>query len=116
MVLRVAAHLRHVLSGVESLRVVSEGVASHEDVDRAWMLTTGMPIGPFGMLDGIGLDVVRDVYLGHYHETGDESDAPPALILEKIERGELGTKTGRGFYSYLNPTFQTPGWLKGDGG
>ena len=45
----------------ESLNVVNEGIATHEDVDRAWMSVTKMPIGPFGLMDNIGLDVVRDV-------------------------------------------------------
>jgi len=47
-------------------------------------------------------------------ESGNASDAPPQLLLDKIERGEFGFKTGKGFYSYPNPSFQTPGWLKGD--
>src|SRR4030095_3838467 len=45
----------------ECLHLVDEGVASHEDVDRAWMILTGMPTGPFGLMDMIGLDVVRDI-------------------------------------------------------
>jgi len=47
-------------------------------------------------------------------ESGNASDAPPQLLLDKIERGEFGFKTGKGFYSYPNPSFQTPGWLKGN--
>ena len=44
---------------------------------------------------------------------GDVSDAPPQLLLDKIARGELGLKTGKSFYSYPHPAFQTPSWLKG---
>jgi 3-hydroxybutyryl-CoA dehydrogenase len=98
----------------ETLHLVDDGVASHEDVDRAWMHFTKMPIGPFGAMDMIGLDVVRDIEMVYYRESGDASDAPPQLLLDKIARGELGLKTGKGFYSYPNPAFQTPGWLKGD--
>ena len=98
----------------ECLHLVDKGVASHEEVDRAWMIFTKLPIGPFGSMDFVGLDVVRDIEMIYYRESGDESDAPPKLLLDKIERGELGVKTGKGFYKYPNPAFQTPGWLKGD--
>ena len=100
----------------ECLRVVDSGVASHEDVDRAWMISAGMPIGPFGRMDVIGLDVVRDIELVYYDESGDPSDAPPRVLLEKIEQGELGVKTGVGFYTYPNPAYEDPSWLRGEDG
>jgi 3-hydroxybutyryl-CoA dehydrogenase len=96
----------------ECLRVVADGVASHEDVDRAWMILMGRAVGPFGMMDRVGLDVVRDIEMVYYGESGDESDAPPQFLLDKIERGELGVKTGKGFYNYPNPAFQDPVWLR----
>ena len=99
----------------ECLHLVDEGVASHEDVDRAWMIALGSPAGPFGLMDMVGLDVVRDIEMVYYGESGDESDAPPKLLLDKIAKGELGVKTGKGFYAYPNPAFQDPSWLKGDG-
>ncbi len=98
----------------ECLHLVDDGVASHEDVDRAWMIFLGTPFGPFGMMDRVGLDVVRDIEMVYYHESGDASDAPPKLLLDKIEKGELGMKTGKGFYTYPGPTFEAPGWLRGD--
>lgn len=98
----------------ECLHLVDDGVASYEDVDRAWMIAVGTPAGPFGLMDMVGLDVVRDIELVYYRESGDASDAPPQLLLDKIARGELGVKTGKGFYSYPQPAFQAPGWLKGD--
>jgi 3-hydroxybutyryl-CoA dehydrogenase len=97
----------------ETLHLVDDGVASFEDVDRAWMIALKNPIGPFGLMDMVGLDVVRDVEMVYYGESGDESDYPPRLLLDKIERGELGIKTGKGFYSYPNPRYQDPNWLKG---
>jgi 3-hydroxybutyryl-CoA dehydrogenase len=99
----------------ECLHLVDEGVATHEDVDRAWMIAFGARAGPFGMMDGVGLDVVRDIEMVYYRESGAESDAPPRLLLERIARGDLGVKTGKGFYSYPNPAYQAPGWLKGEG-
>jgi 3-hydroxybutyryl-CoA dehydrogenase len=96
----------------ECMRVVGSGVASHEDVDRAWMIFLGQPLGPFGMMDSIGLDVVRDIEMVYYRESGDESDAPPRVLLEKIEKGELGVKAGKGFYGYPKPAYQDPDFLK----
>jgi len=98
----------------ECLHLVDDGVASHEDVDRAWMIAIGGPAGPFGLMDMVGLDVVRDIEMVYYRESGDEKDVPPKLLLDKIARGELGIKTGRGFYTYPNPAFQAPGWLKAE--
>lgn len=95
----------------ETLHLVDEGVASHEDVDRAWMIIMKRPKGPFGVMDTVGLDVVRDIEMVYYRESGDESDAPPKLLLDKIEKGELGVKSGKGFYTYPNPAFEDPSWL-----
>jgi 3-hydroxybutyryl-CoA dehydrogenase len=97
----------------ETLHLVDEGVTSHEDVDRAWMIFTGMPMGPFALMDRIGLDVICDIENVYYRESGDERDAPPSLLTDKVERGELGRKAGKGFYTYPNPTYEEPGWLKG---
>lgn len=95
----------------ETLNLVDQGVASHEDVDRAWMIALGMPIGPFGLMDMVGLDVVLDVEFIYYNKSGDEKDVPPKLLVDKVEKGDLGQKTGKGFYSYPNPVFQGPSWL-----
>jgi 3-hydroxybutyryl-CoA dehydrogenase len=100
----------------ECLHLVDDGVASFEDVDRAWMIANGTAAGPFGLMDMVGLDVVRDIEMVYYRESGAASDAPPRLLLDKIERGELGVKTGNGFYRYPDPAFRRPGWLKGDEG
>jgi len=95
----------------ECLHVVDDGVASYQDVDRAWMIRMGTSVGPFGLMDMIGLDVVRDIELVYYAESGDESDAPPKLLLDKIEKGELGVKAGKGFYTYPNPEFRDSAWF-----
>jgi 3-hydroxybutyryl-CoA dehydrogenase len=97
----------------ECLHLVDEGVASFEDVDRAWMCLYGTEIGPFGMMDEVGLDVVRDIEMIYYGESGEDRDRPPGSLLEKIERGELGVKTGKGFYTYPDPAFRDPSWLFG---
>ena len=97
----------------ECLHLVDEGVSSFEDVDRAWMIVMEHPAGPFGIMDMIGLDVVKDIEMVYYEKSGDESDAPPKLLEDRIEKNELGVKTGKGFYTYPNPAFQDPSFIKG---
>ncbi len=97
----------------EVLHLVDAGVASYEDVDRAWMITMKTPAGPFGIMDRVGLDAILNVELVYYQESGDESDAPPKLLTDRVDKGDLGVKTGKGFYTYPNPVFQNPAWLKG---
>jgi 3-hydroxybutyryl-CoA dehydrogenase len=99
----------------ECLHLVDEGIASFEDVDRAWICLYGTEMGPFGMMDRVGLDVVRDIEMVYYEESDDERDRPPRVLLEKIERGELGVKKGKGFYSYPDPAFREPSWLRKKG-
>jgi 3-hydroxybutyryl-CoA dehydrogenase len=65
-------------------------------------------------MDLIGLDVVCDVEWVYSRESGDAADAPPPFLTEKVARGELGIKTGQGFYTYPHPAFQAPGWLQGE--
>jgi len=98
----------------ESLTVADEGVASFEDVDRAWMSLYDTDMGPFGLMDRVGLDVVRDIEMVYYRESGDPRDKPPGILLDRISRGELGVKTGKGFYTYPNPEYLVPGWLYGE--
>ena len=98
----------------EALKVVDSGVASHEDVDRTWMIQMDMSRGPCAMMDIVGLDVVADIEMVYYRQSGDESDAPPKVLLDMIEKGELGVKTGKGFYTYPNPSWQSPDFLTGD--
>ncbi|WP_295458854.1 3-hydroxyacyl-CoA dehydrogenase family protein [uncultured Thiodictyon sp.] len=97
----------------ECLQLVDSGVASAADVDRAWMIANHHRVGPFGLMDMVGLDVVRDIEMVYFQESGDQSDAPPRLLLEKIEKGQLGVKTGQGFYAYPNPAYNDPAWLRG---
>jgi 3-hydroxybutyryl-CoA dehydrogenase len=83
-----------------------------QDVDRAWMVFTGMKEGPFALMDKVGLDVVWDIEMVYYGDSKDPKDHPPGAFKEKIERGELGVKSGKGFYTYPNPAYLSPGFLK----
>lgn len=95
----------------EVLHLVAGGYLGPEEIDRAWMLDWGTPIGPCGLMDIVGLDVVRDIETVYHEASGDPSDRPPEFLERMIERGELGVKTGKGFYSYPSPAFEREGWL-----
>ena len=98
----------------ECLKLWSEGYIDPQDLDRAFMLEWGTACGPFGMMDKVGLDVVRDIEFSYYRESGDESDLPPRALEEMISAGRLGQKSGAGFYEYPDPAYERPGWLRGE--
>jgi 3-hydroxybutyryl-CoA dehydrogenase len=81
------------------------------DVDRGWRVFTGMKVGPFALMDTVGLDVVYNIEMVYYGDSKDPKDKPPDALLEKITKGELGVKTGKGFYTYPNPEFLQPDFL-----
>lgn len=87
----------------EALREYAEGVCTPEELDRLVHMTWGWPLGVFAAMDHIGLDVVRDIENVYFEESGDPRDKPPAFLDEMIARGELGVKTGKGFYTYPRP-------------
>jgi 3-hydroxybutyryl-CoA dehydrogenase len=99
----------------ETLFLLDGGYATPEDIDRGWMLEWDAPMGPCGLMDKVGLDVVRDIEQTYYEESGDPSDRPPQLLHDMIEAGKLGEKTGEGFYSYPDPAYEQDGWLEGEG-
>ena len=84
----------------ECLKIWDGGYADIETVDKAWQIFTGMPMGPFQLMDGVGLDVILDVENSYYNESGNESDKPPKKLKELVEQGDLGLKSGKGFYTY----------------
>src|SRR5262249_13725355 len=89
----------------QTLYMWAGGYVDFRDIDRAWMVFPGMPYGPFFLMDLVGLDVVLDIERSYHRESGDPRDEPPAALIQKVERGELGVKTGRGFYAYPDPEF-----------
>jgi 3-hydroxybutyryl-CoA dehydrogenase len=99
----------------EVLKVADSGVASFQDIDRAWVMKYGThELPPFAHMDRIGLDVVKDIEEHYASESGDPADLPPPILTEKVARGDLGQKTGQGFYSYPNPAYADPNFLKPD--
>lgn len=94
----------------ESLAVVDAGHATPEDVDRLWALFWGTSIGPFGMMDGVGLDVVADIEDNYIAISQDPTDRRSTTLHGLAARGQLGEKTGHGFYDYPDPAFRRPNW------
>ena len=84
----------------ECLKIWAGGYADIEDVDNAWKIVTKMSMGPFGLMDVVGLDVIYDIEMMYYKESGDPGDKPPQKLKTKIEKNELGQKTGKGFYNW----------------
>ncbi len=84
----------------ECLKIWAGGYAEIETVDKAWKIFTGMGVGPFSLMDMVGLDVVYDIEMSYFNESGDPKDKPPQTLKDKVDRGELGRKSGKGFYEY----------------
>jgi 3-hydroxybutyryl-CoA dehydrogenase len=83
----------------EGIRAYDEGVATKADIDRGLKLGTNVPMGPLELADHIGLDVCLHAAETLHEELGDRY-APAYLLKRKVEAGDLGKKTGQGFYEY----------------
>ncbi len=95
----------------EAMKVWQEGIADFREVDKAWMLFTGMPVGPFGLMDLIGLDVVYSVQNLYFEESKDPYFKPPQALKEMVDRGEFGFKAGQGFYRWPDAECLKPDFL-----
>jgi 3-hydroxybutyryl-CoA dehydrogenase len=97
-----------------SMWLAAGGFGEIEDIDRSWMKVHNSRYGPFGMVDIVGLDVALDVgeamrkrgQPGHWNEIRE-------FVQPYIDKGYLGLKTGRGFYTYPDPAYARPGFLEG---
>ncbi len=85
---------------LDAVRLYESGLASLEDIDTAMKLGCGYPMGPFTLLDLVGLDTTMYVAEVMFEEFREPRYAPPALLKRMVMAGRLGRKTGRGFYSY----------------
>jgi 3-hydroxybutyryl-CoA dehydrogenase len=85
--------------GLEAIRMVEEGVAEPEDIDRAMVLGYRYPVGPLRLGDIVGLDIRLDI-ARNLHAVFGERFAPPPLLERMVSEGRLGKKSGRGFYDW----------------
>ena len=106
--------LLNVLLG-EAMTLVEQGVAAPEDVDRAWMGVMRTEIGPFGIIDLVGLDTVwkiTDYWAGRLFWRR-QLRRNANFLKEYLDNGRRGRAHGRGFYDYPRPAFEQPGFVEG---
>ncbi|MBH0172887.1 3-hydroxyacyl-CoA dehydrogenase family protein [Fictibacillus sp. 23RED33] len=84
----------------EALFLYENGYATHDEIDLVCKKALNHPIGPFALMDLTGLDVNYYVRMQRFEESGDENEKPSKVVAEKVRKGELGKKTGKGFYEY----------------
>jgi 3-hydroxybutyryl-CoA dehydrogenase len=85
---------------LEAIRLLESGVASKEDIDQAMKLGCGYPMGPFTLLDLVGLDTTMYVAEVMFQEFREPRFAPPPLLRRMVMAGHLGRKSGKGFYDH----------------
>jgi 3-hydroxybutyryl-CoA dehydrogenase len=89
---------------LDAIRAYEEGVGSIEDIDKAMMLGCGYPMGPFTLLDFVGLDTTYYITKVMYEEYQEKRFASPALLRKMVLAGRYGRKSGAGFYDYASGT------------
>jgi len=89
---------------LDAIRAYEEGVGSIEDIDKAMQLGCGYPMGPFTLLDFVGLDTTYYITHVMYDEYREKRFASPALLRKMVLAGRFGRKTGAGFYDYASGT------------
>src|SRR4029077_6308739 len=89
-----------VVLGLEAMRMLEQGVASAADIDKAMELGYNHPMGPLKLTDVVGLDVRLAIADYLYRTLEEPQFEPPPILRDKVARGELGKKTGKGFYTW----------------
>lgn len=100
-----------------ALTLRAKGIADYQTIDKAWMVGTGASYGPFAILDIVGIRTVYNIVLGK-GEAGDKNAKELAAWLktEYLDKGKTGKENGEGFYSYPDPAFLDPAFLKDTNG
>jgi len=90
------------------------GVSDIESIDKTWMISTGTPAGPFGIMDTIGMETMYNVDMLWGKKLGDQSMIDRANYIKEnyIDQGKMGVTSGEGFYKYPNPSFTQSDFLK----
>jgi len=84
----------------EALWLKEMGVASFEDIDKACVYGMGHPMGPFRLMDLVGIDLEYTLDMERFKKTGDPADLPSPSVVERDAQGHFGQKTGKGWYDY----------------
>jgi len=87
------------IASLEAMRMLQDGVASAEDIDNAMLIAYRHPMGPLRLSDVVGLDVRLDIAMQLSRTLGDRY-APPQMLIDMVARGELGRKSGKGFFDW----------------
>ncbi len=100
------------LSAAANLMV--NGVSDFESIDKTWMISTGAKIGPFGIMDTVGMQTMYNIDILWGEKLGDQSMLDRAALIKKeyIDKGKMGVSSGEGFYTYPNPSFEDEHFLK----
>jgi len=85
---------------MNAIRILDEGWTTVENLDQAWTMGTNAPMGPFTLMDFVGLDTMYSMACAMYDEFKDPAFAPPPLLKAMVTAGFYGRKSGRGFYNY----------------
>lgn len=89
------------------------GVSDFESIDKTWMISMGTKIGPFGIMDMIGMQTIYNVNMLWGTKLGDRKKLDKAKFIKNyIDKGILGVSRGQGFYKYPNPRYKDPDFLK----
>ena len=102
----------------EAITMAEQGVASIEDIDRSWMKVTKTPVGPFGALDAVGIDTAWKItdYWARRLIWVRQLSRNARFLKAYVDRGEVGVKSGKGFYSYPNPAYAETDFIDGTSG
>jgi 3-hydroxyacyl-CoA dehydrogenase len=94
--------------------LLSNEVADFKSIDKTWMVSTGSKMGPFGMMDIIGMQTIYDIEMLLGEKLNDKAMLARAEFFKNnfIDKGKLGVKSGEGFYKYPDPAYRDPGFLK----
>jgi len=92
----------------------TQGVADYESIDKTWMISTGSKMGPFGIMDIIGMQTIYDIEMLLGEKFSDKAMLARAEFFKSnfIDKGKLGVQSGEGFYKYPDPAYRAPGFLK----
>lgn len=95
--------------------LLAREIADVETIDKTWMIGTGSPLGPFAILDIVGVTTAYNIVSAKAKATGNPETQKVADLMKEnyIDKGKLGRETGEGFYKYPNPAFAQPDFLKG---